>query len=934
MKSFLFEVAQKLYDIYRDDISSLNIIVPSRRARLFINDSLSKIASKPLWQPNYLSIDSMMEQISGLRLADKIVLVTELYKSYSLYHKETFDSFYHWGEILLSDFDAVDKYAIDAKMLFSNIADIKTLDEDLSYLTAEQRELIASFWNSFPAEKLSAEQSDFLKLWANLYPIYTDFRERLIAKGVGYAGLVHRVAAQKIEQGATLDGETKFAVVGFNALSSCEEVLFDMLHNSYNADFFWDWDEYYVNDQIQEAGLFLRNNIKRYAQRHPLEYDHRGFEKPKSITVINSPSNSLQAKYVNNFLDSIDNVQQSSTAVVLTDESLLMSVIGAVPESVDRFNVTMGYPIRQTLAYSFVERLLLLQTRVRKSNNNRLFYHSDVTGLLSHPFLKNGQTEMVIKEIVKARRVYLGRDAIELTPLLESILESKETPEDIAQYIIGVIKAVVPLLEDKIQIESLCSISDHVAQCLNATQSSGVEISCSVFISLMRKMLQGLKLPFIGEPLNGVQIMGILETRNLDFDNVVLLSLNDDNFPASKSSTSSFIPNNLRTGYAIPTAQHHEGVYAYYFYRLLQRAERVDLVYCSKSDDKSSGEASRYIHQLRYESPLQIGYKQISLDSSADNIEDIVIEKKGDVAATLNSMFEGDFTLSPTALTTYLDCPLKFYFRSVSGLKPPEELSEDVDASLFGTILHRTMEILYSPLCAMTPIEDRIKELRGSAKVLEALEKAIVEVYLGGSKTDKSTWSGELILAHDVVLKYVNNSILKWDGEHPDFVILESEKRVSCSFDFDVDGVKRQIQLGGVVDRLDSMDDGRLRVVDYKTGADKREFRGIDHLFGPTSDMRNSAVTQTMIYSMILSDKRDVVPTLYSVRTMAQKDFTPKLYDKARGCFVERYSDYKAEFEEGVRKILAEMFNFGTPFATTSDVKVCQYCDYKNICNR
>ena len=537
--SFLGNVARSLYSQYGDRISSLNIVLPNRRSRLFLEHELAEVIDKPLWQPTYLSVDELMSQFADIRPADRIRSVVELYKVWQEYHDEPFDRFYFWGEMLLGDFDQIDKYMIDAGRLFRNINEIKEIGDEFEYLAEEQRAAVARFWAAFSTDKgVSAEKERFRTIWNSLWPVYCKFRERLAAQGVGYAGMIHRTAAESITSGSIgrEDGGA-YVVIGFNALSACEKVLFDHLKSVYNADFFWDYDDYYMDDPMQEAGLFAKDNIRRYP--HPQYFRNKtdNFSARKNISAASLPSDSLQCKYAATFLGEVWERQgyvAQETAIVLTNEDLLVPLLYSLPDYVKDVNVTMGYPLRHSLAYSFTERLLKLQNHARKKNGEVSFYHGDVTGLLEHPFILSADREFAERlrtDIIMKSRIYVRGNEFAGSPFLQTIFSFQEKPVELIGYIIGILSSIAASginhgankYEAMMQREFFGEIAETLRKLANSLEGCGVEMTSATVSSLARRMLQNVRIPYSGEPLRGLQVMGILETRNLDCDNVPIL---------------------------------------------------------------------------------------------------------------------------------------------------------------------------------------------------------------------------------------------------------------------------------------------------------------------------------------------------------------------------------------------------------------------------
>ena len=953
MQTFLQEAAQRLYERYGSDISSLNIILPSRRARLFFSDALAAIIDKPIWQPRYMSMDDIMSLYSSLKAGEKIRLITELYRIYAEYHPtETFDKFYFWGEVLLSDFDLIDKYMIDADMLFRNLCDLKELEADLSYLSDEMRELIYSFWRNFaPEATLSLEKHKFLSVWLSLAPIYHRFRERIASLGIAYPGMIYRSAAERIESDG-VQAQKHYVFIGFNALSECERKVLRALDRAGMCDFIWDSDTYYTTNKEQEAGHFLSENIREFKAKDDITCDNFLSIK-KQLQSISCVSNVVQCKHVNTLLREISPSLSfdKQTAIVLTDESLLMPLLHSLPEEISHnVNVTMGYPLRQTTAYSLIERLIELQKHCRTSGHTT-FYHVDVTGILAHPYISEvigNRTTELCNKIIKGRYMRVDKDLFKDEPMLAQIFSSTEENTSLAQYLLNALQSIAtmskreePDAELSRKMSYLSLIANSITELNNVLKDCEIEISTSIYTSLLRRHLQTIRIPFSGEPLQGLQIMGILETRNIDFKNVIILSMNDDNFPGKIGSNTSFIPYNLRAAYGIPTPEHHESVYAYYFYRLLQRAQRVDMLYCSHADLKSNGERSRYIYQLEYESPYRVAHTNVGVDVALERTSRSIVKDER-VAEELQKYTgtehrSAEKSLSPSAFAQYIACPMQFYLSKIAHIKPSDTLSEDVDSSMLGTILHEAMYTLYKPLKNIANPAVELQRLLSGNQIEDAVTAAINKVYLNNNANSPEEYTGHLMLVKNIITKYIRQGIIPFDKRHNAFTVIECEKEIYVPFALS-DG--RTVKIGGIADRIDSLDDGRLRVVDYKTGSasDKMKVSGMDKLFD--SEMKHRYVFQTMLYSMVLNHTlgREVTPALYFARdlnrSLRDKEYTP--YPTLEGESFD-YSLYGEEFESLLRAKLEELFDLSSNFEcceADTNHSPCQYCDYKSICKR
>lgn len=968
MATFIEEVALRLYEKYGDVISSLNIVLPSKRARLFFVEALSRVAVRPIWEPKYTSMDELMCRMSKLDKADRLRLVAELHKVYRQYHAEDFDKFYHWGEVLLSDFDMVDKYQVDASQLFANISDLKELESDVSYLTAEQIELINRFWRTITGESEVAiensAKSHFLKVWRSLGAIYEEFRKQLRTLNIGYTGMIYREAADRLKRGeVVLPSDEKYIFIGFNALSKCEQDVLKHMQNSGCAEFYWDYDCYYKDNKSQEAGMFIRSNIEQFSEAEGVSHDN--FCNIRSVNVLSTSSNVAQCQSVVNILEEIAENSggnlDKDTAVVLTDENLLMPLLYALPEKfkvkrvrrgdteveVPAINVTMGYPLRNTLAYSFIERLLELQKHAQhNAQGETTFYYVDVDGLLTHPYIADISTSQYAKlraDIVKHRLFQVPQSMINTTPLLQQIFRKAKGWCEQSNYLLDVVDAISMYAgkgnESAFRAEFLAVISEALTKLQNVIVECDIDVTESLYRSLVRRHLQSERVPFTGEPLEGLQIMGILETRNLDFKNVILLSMTDNNFPGSHATDRSFLPYGLRYGFNIPTAEHHEGVYAYYFYRLAERTENLYMLYSSAADDKSTGEPSRYIRQMEYETDFDINYSNVGVEVSLSNSSTIEVEKSEKVFEKL-LRFTREKRLSPTAISTYIKCPLRFYFNVVELLRPEDELEETVDNMTFGNIFHEAADLLYSQIQGDANPNGRLTELRDRGEVEKCVDLAIAKVYFGNKDGALPELGGELQIIRNIVREYLGNNLLNYDINNHDFVVDKTECDITFDMPIEVEGEHFTIKLGGRADRIDSLNNGMLRVIDYKTGKPRLNYNGIESLFHgePIVTKRESNIINTLLYSMMLSKERgrDVRPELYYVGSMVREDYSPRFVETIdrKSRTLNAYSECAEEFEAEVQKTLQEMFNRNISFHQCQDDSACRYCDYLAVCNR
>ena len=755
----------------------------------------------------------------------------------------------------------------------------------------------------------------------------------------------------------------RYLFVGFNALSKCEQRVLQYLQRNGYAEFYWDYDRYYTDNRFQEAGLFIRENLAMFGDSEGVSHDN--FRNISSVNVLSTSSNVAQCQCVVSILEEIAERNgghlDKDTAVVLTDENLLIPLLYALPEKfkirhemrdgrevvTPAINVTMGYPLRNTLAYSFVERLLELQKHARRDKEgNPTFYYVDVDGLLTHPYIADttSKYEALRAEIVKHRLFQVPQSMVAKTPLLEQIFSKTEGWREQSEYLLAIVDAISAVTgagdESAMRTEFLTVISDALVKLQNVIEGCDIKLTEQVYRSLVRRHLQAERVPFTGEPLEGLQVMGILETRNLDFKNVILLSMTDNNFPGSRATDKSFLPYGLRYGFDIPTAEHHEGVYAYYFYRLAERAENLYMLYSSAADDKSTGEPSRYIRQLEYETDFKINYSNVGVEVSLSDSGSINVDKSAEIFDKL-LRFTRDKALSPTAFSTYVKCPLKFYFNVVERMRPEDEMEESVDDMTFGNIFHEAADLLYSQIQGDAEPAVRLAELRSRGEVERCIDKAIAKVYFGREGEPLPELGGELQIIRNIVREYLGKNLLNYDIRNHEFVVTETECDINMEMPIEVGDKQFVVKLGGRADRIDSLNNGMLRVIDYKTGKPRLDYYGVESLFHgtPIVSRRESNIINTLLYSMMLSHtkKRDVRPELYYVGLMVHATYSPRFVEKIgrnNNRTLDAYSECAEEFEAEVRQTLCEMFDRNRPFSQCEDDSACQYCDYRTVCNR
>ena len=959
MKPFLYQVASLFYEKWGAEVSRLAFVFPNRRTGLFFQKYLSEVADIPLFSPTILTINDLFIQLSGKQSADRISMLFTLYDIYIRQSgsTETFDEFLYWGEMLLNDFDDIDKYMANARMLFSNVTDLREIENDFDFLSDEQIAAIRSFWSSFYPRGDTPNQQQFLAVWQVLYDLYEEFRATLGAEGKGYEGMIFREVVESMERGESPDlPYEQIVFVGLNALSVSEERFLAQLQKRKIADFYWDYVSDKVTDPDNKASYFVSRNRKSFPSSMKLPPE----EKVKTeIEVIGIPSGIGQAKHVYTLLsDWCKEAEMSSeealrTAVILPDEHLLIPVLNAIPEQIRRINVTMGYPLAGTPVASLIEYILALQKNVRYIDRNPLFYFRDVLPVLNHRYILSTSPEIIsslVKEITENNKIYISHTELGKTPLLEILFTPVTGVEAFSDYLIKVLEElnkVMSALSDEEEEDAPQRTNDleqefifHYFTTVNrmkeVMKDARIEMKIDTFFRLLKRVTDTITIPFHGEPLSGLQIMGVLETRALDFDRLIILSMNEGIFPQRKAANS-FIPYNLRRGFGLPTYEHQDSVWAYHFYRLIERASHVSLLYDTRSNGLQTREVSRFVHQLHYHYEVPMRDKLVVYNVSSSKTPPLAVPKREDIMRRLDAYRKGGSkAISASAINTYLDCPLKFYFSVVEGIREEEEVSETIESDVFGSILHKVMEELYKPFQGKMVTVDLLKAIRKDTALLTgAIARAFASEFF---KTEVvRSLTGQNYLIGEMIRKYVEK-ILERDGKLTPFVYIESERKINGLISL---SDHSEIRLKGFIDRVDEVRDA-IRIIDYKSGSGTTTFSSIESLFNKEEKDRAKAVMQVFMYCWMYAHftenkGKTIQPGIYYVRSLFSDPFDPSVYhriERGKSEKVEDFSGYAQAFEEGLRGCLDEIFNPEIPFTQTPTGKACSYCPFKGICGK
>lgn len=954
MKKFLEYVAEDIINKHGTDLSRMAIVFPNKRASLFLNDLLARMANRPIWSPSYITISEFFRRHSSLVVADPIKLICDVHKSFVKCTgiDESIDHFFGWGQLLIADFDDLDKNMADASNVFRNVKNIHELD-DLSYLDDDQKDILRKFFSNFTEDDNSELKRRFLRLWSHIEDIYNDFRDRLKRQSIAYEGMLYREVASNPPHDCFYD---KYIFVGFNLLQKVEQQVFMNLQKEGRAHFYWDFDDYYMPKSgwtyaVNEAGRYIAQYLKLF----PNELDcsdagaYSNFRSHKDITYVSATTENVQARYVTDWLREKCRYDDGrNTAIVLCDESLLPAVIRCIPKEVESVNITTGFPLFQTAISSYVFQLLDLRIN-GFSPANGFFRAKYVVQLLSHPYSRfvSGKS-LSLLERIKAERIYRPKASDlavdEGTAVLFGTLTDNKT---LVRWLLDILKIIAhgcgnedkdPLMHESLfRMYTLCNR-------LNELVCSGdLEADIVTLQKLIVQLVNSTTIPFHGEPVEGIQIMGILETRNIDFDHVLLLSCNEGNMPKGVND-SSFIPYSIRKAHGLTTVDNKVSIYAYYFYNLVQRASDVTIVYNKSTEDGHTGEMSRFMLQLMIEGDHDI--RRVALQTEQFVVPSRVadIPKDTSVMTVLNGMEY----ISPTSINRYMRCPLQFYYANVARIKEPDEDEfEEMSGRLFGNVFHYASEKLYKELRRQdgTVVAESIdhalehKEMIGRM-VDEAFAETVFEKKPGG----RFDYNGLQLINREVIIRYLRR-LLEIDRSLAPFRITDVEATAYSSVTVPTSVGCRHVNIGGRIDRLDRIFDKstqseRLRVIDYKTGRYSiKKINGVDEIFLMPAEQGKHAdyYLQTMLYAMIVrhDDKLNpanlpVSPALLFIQHSAEDDYDPTLtFGKDK---ILDIAQYEEAFSKGVSSVLSEIFEPSTPFRPTEDRAACSFCPYKGLC--
>lgn len=957
METFLKQVAHDLYNKTEGNFTKVAIVFPNKRASLFFNEYLAQESDRPIWSPTYVSISELFRQSSDLSIADPIKLVCDLYKVFqkATGSKETLDDFYFWGEMLIADFDDADKNMADTHALFSNLKDLNELMDNYDFLEEGQKEALSQFFHNFSINQVTELKQRFISMWNVLGDIYTEYKALLESQSIAYEGMLYR---QVIEQ---LDVEAlpynKYIFVGFNVLNKVEHTLFKKLNEAGKAMFYWDYDTFYLNKTPHEAGEFIRRNLRDFPSELPASF-FDNLNQPKEVTFIESPTENGQVRYLPQWIRENLTSQEKETAVVLCNEALLQPVLHALPDNVKHINITMGFPLSQTPAYSFVNALMELHTSGYNPNNGRYLF-AEVISVLKHPYTRqlSPEAEKLEQTLTRDNRFYPLPSELKQDNVLELLFTPRRNNLDLCSMLSEALKEVAVIYQqqaashsdafDQLYRESLFKTYTLVNRFHTLIESKELNVQAGTFQRLLTRVMSSSSIPFHGEPAIGMQVMGVLETRNLDFRHLIMLSVNEGQLPKA-GGDSSFIPYNLRKAFGMTTIDHKIAVYAYYFYRLMQRAEKVTLVYNTATDGINRGELSRFMLQFLIEWGYPVLRKQLEAAQSPQDSTPIIIEKTPDVMERMKSVFDirnnPKALISPSALNCYLDCPLKFYYKYVALLSAPDEVTADIDSAKFGSIFHYAAEHIYKDLTAHGKLiskENLETLLKDEVRLQTYVDNGFKELFFNLPPNEQPEYNGIQLINSAVIVKYIQQ-LLRNDLRYAPFTFVGSEQRIFENIEIYTPTGDIQSRIGGIIDRIDSKGES-LRIVDYKTGGDADTPANVQSLFIPDKK-RSNYVFQTFLYASIVckklrekNDSRLVAPALLYIHRAASENYSPVIQmgePRKPKEPVDNFAQYEGDFRENLKTLLEDIFNPDISFTQTEIEDKCAYCDFRALCKK
>lgn len=940
------------------DMSCIVVVFPNKRAALFMNEYMARMAGKPMWSPAYTTISELFGKHSEYVVGDSIKLVCDLHKSFVKCTgiDETLDHFYGWGQLLLTDFDDIDKNMADADKIFCNLKDIHELD-DLSYLTDEQRELLKRFFANFSHDQETELKKRFLSLWSHFGDIYHDYNQRLRNQGIGYEGAIYREVATRKDIEFEYD---TYIFVGFNLLQKVEQELFANLKKAGKAHFYWDFDTYYMPRNNSAYTNAAGKYIAMYLEDFPNELDvcsadiYQNMRRPKDVSFVMASTENIQARYASQWLREEGRcLAGRKTAVVMCDEAILAPIIQSLPPEADKVNITSGFPLGMTPIASFVS--LLLDTYTSGIAGKGTCYRAQYASkLLRHAYTRyiSDKANDVYATIKEQHLVYPDHATLTMNGEDQGLALLFKTINIGNVHLLHHVETIIKLIgvnakdtEDAFLQESVFRMYTIINRLEQLAANGDMDVDINTLRRLIKQLIAAATIPFHGEPVVGIQIMGVLETRNLDFKHLLLLSCNEGNMPKGVND-SSFIPYAIRKAHGLTTIDNKVAIYSYYFHRLLQRAEDITIVYNNTTDNGHTGEMSRFMLQMMVDGQQKIKHYNLLADNSPIAHKPKSVSKTGSIKEKLDGMK----SLSPSAINRYIKCPLMFFYQYVASIKEPDCEDDVVDNRMFGNIFHKSAQLIYDDIMSHNNgrIEKAsIQKYLNTKGLLESIvDRAFNEELFKVKNSMRSPYYNGLHLINRKVLIEYLRQLLHSDQRTAPFEMLALEDAVYTQIAFETeDNNVRKIRIGGIIDRLDRVTDARtgvstIRVVDYKTGIQAtRKIKEIEEIFSDMniSQKHSDYYLQAILYSLIVDNstkynkqKDCVSPALLFVKQASKENYDPVLEIDSQK--IANVREYKVEFEQHLKEVLHDIFNTNLPFTPTTDNTRCDKCAYRRIC--
>lgn len=940
------------------DMSRIVVVFPNKRAALFMNEYMARMAGKPMWSPAYTTISELFGKHSEYVVGDSIKLVCDLHKSFVKCTgiDETLDHFYGWGQLLLTDFDDIDKNMADADKIFCNLKDIHELD-DLSYLTDEQRELLKRFFANFSHDQETELKKRFLSLWSHFGDIYHDYNQRLRNQGIGYEGAIYREVATRKDIEFEYD---TYIFVGFNLLQKVEQELFANLKKAGKAHFYWDFDTYYMPRNNSAYTNAAGKYIAMYLEDFPNELDvcsadiYQNMRRPKDVSFVMASTENIQARYASQWLREEGRcLAGRKTAVVMCDEAILAPIIQSLPPEADKVNITSGFPLGMTPIASFVS--LLLDTYTSGIAGKGTCYRAQYASkLLRHAYTRyiSDKANDVYATIKEQHLVYPDHATLTMNGEDQGLALLFKTINIGNVHLLHHVETIIKLIgvnakdtEDAFLQESVFRMYTIINRLEQLAANGDMDVDINTLRRLIKQLIAAATIPFHGEPVVGIQIMGVLETRNLDFKHLLLLSCNEGNMPKGVND-SSFIPYAIRKAHGLTTIDNKVAIYSYYFHRLLQRAEDITIVYNNTTDNGHTGEMSRFMLQMMVDGQQKIKHYNLLADNSPIAHKPKSVSKAGSIKEKLDGMK----SLSPSAINRYIKCPLMFFYQYVASIKEPDCEDDVVDNRMFGNIFHKSAQLIYDDIMSHNNgrIEKAsIQKYLNTKGLLESIvDRAFNEELFKVKNSMRSPYYNGLHLINRKVLIEYLRQLLHSDQRTAPFEMLALEDAVYTQIAFETeDNNVRKIRIGGIIDRLDRVTDARtgvstIRVVDYKTGIQAtRKIKEIEEIFSDMniSQKHSDYYLQAILYSLIVDNstkynkqKDCVSPALLFVKQASKENYDPVLEIDSQK--IANVREYKVEFEQHLKEVLHDIFNTNLPFTPTTDNTRCDKCAYRRIC--